>query len=306
MDALVVERVCAEWSRTLDGLAFRGVRLDPAGVRVYFGPLRGSRGTIHALVARWPEPLWLWLEESALPKERDRVAGTLRYDGTPLLRLDVPPGDRRLRLELGRSDRPMGFLEIEAWPPGNILLADPEKKIHWIARRRPTSSVRAALAPGLPYADPPAPFRKDPHGVTEADVAELLKSDGDLDEAELTRRLRHNWSGVAGPVGEELAVRLLEVHRTGGEDAVGAVTQAMRDWANSTYAAEGRVLGLRWQDKHRSATLVSAGSESLPRAGVEMLGPWANWEIAARLLAAELPEACLLYTSDAADDSSVV
>jgi predicted ribosome quality control (RQC) complex YloA/Tae2 family protein len=291
MDALVVERVCAEWTRTLDGLAFRGVCLDPAGARIYLGPPRGSRGHIYSLVARWPDPLWLWLEESALPKERDRVAGTLRLDGSPLLRLTVPPGDRRVRLELGWPDRPVGFLEIEAWPPGNILLVDAENKIHWIARRRPTSSVRAALAPGLPYADPPTAFRRDSRGATVADVEELLKDADGIDESELTRRLAHNWSGVTGPLGEKLAVRLLEIHRAAGDNPAAGMAEFLSGWANSTYAADGPVLGLRWEDKHKSATLVSAGSRLLPSSGVEMLGPWPSWETAAKLLAAELPEA---------------
>ena len=84
MDALVVERVCAEWAGTVDGLVFRGVCLEPATARIYMGPPRGSRGRVYALVARWAEPLWLCLEESGLPKERDRVPGTLRLDGVPV------------------------------------------------------------------------------------------------------------------------------------------------------------------------------------------------------------------------------
>lgn len=293
MDALVVERVCAAWTNTVRGLAFRGIRLDPAGTRIYIGPQRGSRGRIFALVARWPEPLWLWLEESGLPKERERVAGTMRLDGVPVLGLTVPPGDRRLRVELGWPDRPMGFLEIETWPPGNILLVDADQKIHWIARRRPTSSLRAALAPGLPYAAPPAPFRKDPRRATAGDVAGLLTDATDIDEDELVRRLAHDWSGVAGPLGEDLARRLMELIRAGGDDQTRAdrVSEVLAAWAESTYAPEGPVLGLRWQDKHRSATLISAGSGFVPRPGVELLGPWPDWESGARLIAAELPEA---------------
>jgi predicted ribosome quality control (RQC) complex YloA/Tae2 family protein len=122
---------------------------------------------------------------------------------------------------------------------------------------------------------------------------ELLGEDTrpDIDEAELLHRLTHNWSGVAGPLGENVASRLIEICRSAGDSAAASVAEALRDWAKSTYESEGAVLGIRWQDKHRNATLISSDSGFLPRSGAEVLGPWPNWDTGARLLAAELPEA---------------
>src|SRR5215831_17602640 len=200
MDPLVLERIAADWARLLVGTAFRGLSAEPAGVRAYFGPPQGARGATWALRARWPEPLWLWLEETQLPKERERVSDVFRYDGLRVSALAPPAFDRRVRVHLG-DDHERAFFEIEAWAPGNALFVEERRGVAWVARRRAPSTLRAGLAPGMAYFDPPAPFRKDPRRATGAEIVETLGEDWSALEPEvLEARLAHHWCGVPTPL----------------------------------------------------------------------------------------------------------
>ena len=292
MDTLVVENLCREWAPRLEGLCFRGLRQEPALARIYLGPARGERGAVWALEARWAEPLWLKLEESNLPKERDRVEASLRLDGAPILRLLQPGFDRRLRFELGTADRPAGFLDVEAWPPGNLVLVDAKATILWVARRRPISTLRSALAVGLGYPEPPPPFRRDPRRASAAEISELLARAGHEEStaAELEERLAHHWAGVPGPLGRDAARQVAAVLNT-GESSAERAANALSQWAKAVYSASGPVVGYRWQDKHSSATLVCAASAISTGTDVDVLGPWPDWSSAATGVAASLPDA---------------
>jgi hypothetical protein len=306
MEAMVLERVAAEWARELAGLVFRGALAEPSGARLFFGPGRGGRGPVLALAARWPEPLWLWLEEAALPKERERVEAAQRYEGRAVGDVRLPTFDRRVRVALdsagGTRGEPAGaaapphpglFWEIEAWPPGNAVLVEERRGVLWVARRRPPSSQRPALVAGAAYAPPPPAFRRDPRAADAEAVAETLLPAFAADEPRemLAACLAHHWAGVPGPLARHAAAALFgSVSPATGPDAA-AMAERLREWAAAAYAPEAPVLALRWRDKHRSATLVSARLPFVPGPGVEVLGPWPGWAEAARAVAAALPEA---------------
>jgi predicted ribosome quality control (RQC) complex YloA/Tae2 family protein len=278
MDALILEQLGRAWARPLEGLAFRGLVREVGGVRAYFGPRPGESGPTYALVARWVEPVWAWMEESPLPRERERQEASLRFDGSPLARLEVPPLDRRVRATF----RDGSFLEIEVWPPGNAVLADREGIVRWVARRRTASTLRAELTPGKPYAPPPAPFRLDPRRATMEAVGDRTFPA----TPETAARLRHDFAGLAGPVAEAAAAECAAAAARGEEPS-----EALAAWAKRLYAPEGPVLGLLWEDRHRMAHLVAARAGLPFGEAVRVAGPWPEWDVAARLLAREFPEA---------------
>ena len=284
MDPLVLERCAADWSRALAGSAFRGLVAEAAGVRAYFGPAAGGRGSMWALHARWPEPIWLWLEEAPLPKGRDRVTDLVRYDGAGVKQVALPAFDRRLRVRLedGRS-----FFEIEAWPPGNALFVEERRGVAWVARRRAPSTQRPGLAPGMAFAEPPIQFRKDPRNATADTITETLGDVATLDPDEIETRLAHHWCGVPGALLASARAALVKA-ASGGPPAV---ARALAEWAARAYEPDGPVVALRWTDKHRSVTLVSARLPFVPGPGVTVSGPWAGWGDAARAVSALLPAA---------------
>jgi len=284
MDPLVLERCVADWSRRLAGCAFRGLIAEPAGVRAFFGPAAGRQGTMWALHARWPEPLWLWLEESTLPKERDRVTDLTRHEGLEVDEVLLPSFDRRMRVRLGHG---RAFLEIEAWPPGNALFVEERRGVAWVARRRAPSTQRPGLAPGMAYSDPPAPMRRDPRGATAEAIAETLGEVAGLDADALEARLAHDWCGVSGALVASARAAVARAAPGGAK----AASRALAEWAAQAYAPDGPVVALQWVDKHRSATLVSARLPFVPGPGVTVSGPWANWGDAARAASALLPAA---------------
>lgn len=319
MDAMVLEQVAAEWARALAGFAFRGAQIEPSGARLFFGPARGERGPVLALATRWPEPLWLWLEEAALPKERERIEAAHRYEGRMVTGLELPAFDRRVRVALGFAEEARGesppapppaaapgggpapgtlppppalFWEIEAWAPGNALLAEQRRGLIWVARRRPPTSQRPAVVAGAAYAPPPPAFRRDPRAADAEAVAETLLPAFAADEPRemLAACLAHHWAGMPGPLARHAATALFgSVSPAAGPDAA-AMAERLREWAAAAYAPDAPVLALRWRDKHRSATLISARLPYVPGPGVEVLGPWPGWAEAARAVAAALPE----------------
>jgi predicted ribosome quality control (RQC) complex YloA/Tae2 family protein len=286
MDPLVLERIAADWSRVLVGAAFHGMAAEPAGVRAFFGPPSGARGETWALVARWPEPLWLWLDEVQLPKERERVTELLRYDGLRVTSVAAPAFDRRVRVSLG-DDHARAFLEIEAWTPGNAIFAEERRGVAWVARRRAPSTQRPGLAPGMAYFDPPAQFRKDPRRATGEAIVETLGADWASLEPELFEaRLAHHWCGVPMPLLADARAAIA----SGGADAEAAAL-ALAAWAERAYGADAPVTALQWTDKHRGASLLSARLPYVPDRGVTVTGPWPRWDLAARGLAPSLPAA---------------
>jgi len=286
MDPLALERIAADWSRLLMGAAFRGLLAEPVGVRAFFGPPTGERGPTWALIARWPEPLWLWLEETQIPKERDRVTDLFRYDGLRVTGVALPAFDRRVRVHLG-DDHARAFFEIEAWAPGNALFVEDRRGVAWVARRRAPSTQRPGLAPGMAYSDPPEQFRKDPRQATGALIVETLGEDfATLEPEALEARLAHHWCGVPTPL---LASARMAMKSAGG-DADGAA-RGLAQWAERAYAADGPVTALQWTDKHRGATLVSARLPYVPDRGVSVSGPWPGWGDAVRGVAPALPAA---------------
>ena len=284
MDPLILERCVAEWSRRLAGGAFRGLVAEPAGVRAYFGPPPGRQGAMWALVARWPEPLWLSVEEAPLPKERDRVTDLTRYEGFEVDGTALPAFDRRMRVSLGGG---RAFLEIEAWPPGNALFVEERRGVAWVARRRAPSTQRPGLAPGMAYADPPAPMRRDPRAATAEAIAETLGDLGALDADALEARLAHHWCGVGGPLVANARAAVARAAGGGPE----SVARALAGWAGLAYAPDVPVVALQWTDKHRAATLASAKLPFVPGPGVTVSGPWPSWSDAALAASALLPAA---------------
>ncbi|HKA24924.1 MAG TPA: NFACT RNA binding domain-containing protein [Candidatus Eisenbacteria bacterium] len=286
MDPLVLERIAADWARLLVGTAFRGLSAEPAGVRAFFGPPQGQRGPTWALVARWPEPLWLWVEEAQLPKERERVGELLRYDGLAVTSVAPPAFDRRVRVNLG-DDHARAFFEVEAWAPGNAIFVEDRRGVAWVAKRRAPSTQRPGLAPGMAYFDPPAQFRKDPRRATAEEIAETLGADfASLEPQVLEARLAHHWCGVPTPLLANL--RLALASSNGDADTA---ARALANWAELAYGGDGPVIALQWTDKHRGATLVSARLPYVPDRGVTVAGPWPRWDDAARGLAPALPAA---------------
>jgi predicted ribosome quality control (RQC) complex YloA/Tae2 family protein len=284
MDPLVFERITADWSRLLVGTAFHGLIADPAGVRAFFGPPSGERGLTWVLRARWPEPLWLWLEEAQLPKERDRVPELLRYGGLRVSAVAPPAFDRRVRVSLG-DDHQRAFFEIEVWAPGNALFVEDRRGVAWVARRRAPSTQRPGLAPGMAYFDPPGQFRKDPRRATAEAIVETLGADwADLEPEALEARLAHHWCGVPTPL---LASARQAI--AGARGDAEAAARAFADWAERAYGGETPVTALQWTDKHRGATLVSARLPYVPDRGVTVTGPWPRWDDAARGVAPSLP-----------------
>jgi predicted ribosome quality control (RQC) complex YloA/Tae2 family protein len=286
MDPLVLERIAADWSRLLVGTAFHGVVAEPAGVRAFFGAPAGERGPTWALLARWPEPLWLWLEEVQLPKERERVPELLRFDGLRVSAVALPAFDRRVRVSLG-DDHQRAFYEVEVWAPGNALFVEDRRGVAWVARRRAPSTQRPGLAPGMAYFDPPAQFRKDPRRATAEALVETLGADwAALEPEALEARLAHHWCGVPRP--------LLASARAAIAGAKGDAEPAARmlaEWADRAYGGEVPVTALQWTDKHRGATLVSARLPFVPDRGVTVTGPWPSWGDAACGVAPSLPAA---------------
>ena len=293
MDALVLERLADEWRSTLQGCVFRGIQTEPTGARLYFGPPKGSQGSVYVLTARWPEPLWLHLEETMLPRERSRLEATQRFDGEPIVSITVPPRDRRIRFDLGGEKRARVFVEVEAWPPGNVIVVHPHRGIVWIARRRQASSVRKELAPGLAYADPPPPFRKDPREATVAELEEKLTESlwSDHDEKRLADELNRHWSGLGGPIGRDMAALLYRSAGSGSKIDREVFAKTLRETSAAAYAPEGAVLGLRWEDKHRSASLIRSSFALSPREELHLEGPWPTWSTAARNVVQTFPAA---------------
>lgn len=295
MDPLVLERIAADGARLLEGTAFHGVSAEPAGVRAFFGPPSGERGPTWALQARWPEPLWLWLAETQLPRERDRVPELLRYDGLRVTKVALPAFDRRVRVQLG-DDHQRAFFEIEVWAPGNAMFVEPRGGVAWVAKRRAPSTQRPGLAPGMAYFEPPAQFRKDPRHATAEALLETLGADwAGLEPETLEARLAHHWCGVPTP--------LLASARTAIAGARGdaeAAARALAQWAERAYGGDAPVTALQWTDKHRGATLVSARLPYVPDRGVTVTGPWPSFGDAARGVAPSLPAA---VTSDELADA---
>jgi predicted ribosome quality control (RQC) complex YloA/Tae2 family protein len=292
VDPIVLERLAAEWGALLAGSCFRGAAEEPWGVRVFFGPPIGERGPTWALTARWPEPLWMWIEEAPLPKQRERLEHAFSYEGMRVLGVHPPAFDRRLRIDLAQGGaRAVAFWEIEVWPPGNALLVHLERGVAWVMRRRAASTHRAGLGIGVAYPEPPPAFRKDPRTATPAEIAEDLGSALAAGAAreELAARLAHHYAGVIGPLAAHAAAAI----RAGAAEAIDAETAAarLRAWASEAYLGEGGVLALRWTDAHKSTTLLARALPYVPPAGVEVLGPWPRWSEAARGLAAALPAA---------------
>lgn len=302
MDALVLERVAAGWRQALAGAVFRGAEVGPSGLRLFFGPERGARGPVLALAVRWPEPLWLWLEEAELPKERERLEAAHRHEGRPVAGPEPPAFDRLVRVALGSSGAGAGagapaapalFWELEAWPPGNAVLVEERRGVLWVARRRPPSSQRPAVIAGAAYAPPTPAFRRDPRAADAEAVTETLLPAFAADEPRemLAVCLAHHWAGVPGPLARHAAAALFgSVSPAAGPDAA-AMAARLREWAADAYAPDAPVLALRWRDHHRAATLVSARLPFVPGPDVEVLGPWPGWAEAARAVAAVLPEA---------------
>ena len=278
MDALVLERLGAEWTNTLEGTAFRGVVREVGGVRAYFGPQPGSRGPTWALIARWVEPIWVWLEESPLPKSRDRAEATLRFDGSTVVSFTIPPLDRRIHVTFPDGS----FLDIEVWPPGNALLVDRQNVARWLARRRTASSVRGAMGPGLPYSPPPPPFRVDPRRA----AAEALQEVDLNDAAAVSEKFLHAFAGLPEPLARAAAAACCGTGISADE-----VAHRLAAWTSALYASGTPVLGFQWEDKHRVAHLISSTAEYRPESRLRVYGPWADWDSAARALALEFPEA---------------
>ena len=286
MDPLILERLAADWSRLLVGTAFRGLAAEPAGVRAFFGPPQGARGATWVLVARWPEPLWLWLEEAQLPKERERVSDVFRYDGLRVTAVAPPAFDRRVRVSLG-DDHERAFFEVEVWAPGNALFAEERRGVAWVARRRAPSTQRPGLAPGMAYFDPPAQFRHDPRRATGEKIVETLGADwASLEPETLEGRLAHHWCGVPTPL---LASARGAITAAGGDAERAA--RAFAEWSERAYGPGTPVTALQWTDKHRGATLLSARLPYVPDKGVTVTGPWPGWDDAARGVAPSLPAA---------------
>lgn len=293
MDPIVLERVAAGWKPTLLGLAFRGAQVEPAGARLFFGPPPGGRGATWALACRWPEPLWLWLDEAPLPKERERLDAVRKFEGLVVADVGPPAFDRRVRIQLARPEAAAPgevFWEIEAWPQGNLLLVDGRRGVVWVARRRQPSTKRPALGPGVAYSDPPPAFRSDPRAAQAEDIERTLGAAlaaGPSASPSLADTLAHHWAGVPGALAAHAAASLLA---SSARDA-SVEAARLREWADLAYAPDAPVLAFQWTDKHRSATLVSSRLPVVPPAGVEVLGPWPGWAEAARGLAASLPAA---------------
>ena len=278
MDALVLERVGAEWAPLLEATVFRGVVREVGGVRAFFGPPPGARGVTWSLVVRWVEPIWIWLEEAPLPKSRDRAEATLRFEGSAVTSFAIPKLDRRVRVTFSDGS----FLDIEVWPPGNAILVDRTNAVRWLARRRTASSVRGAMNLGLPYSPPPAPFRVDPRSATASDLQEVEL--GDIDA--VADKLLHAFAGLPAPLAR-VAARVCAAANSEPDDAA----RKLAEWTSALYASDTPVLGLQWEDKHRVAHLVSLRANVPLGAEVRVLGPWPTWDAAARSLAREFPEA---------------
>jgi predicted ribosome quality control (RQC) complex YloA/Tae2 family protein len=193
--------------------------------------------------------------------------------------------DRRLVVALeGPAGGPLA-IQLELWPPGNVIAEVPGVRVLWCARARPASTHRAALAPGAVYA---APARTDVVDPSALDATQLEAWLGALPAERWPAALSRHVAGLPKGLLDALVPTLPRAVLDGARDFA-ALADALHAWARETYDGEGRVWGAAWDAPSPGATLVTRALEAEGPA-VRVTGPFARWDEAAAALGRALPE----------------
>jgi hypothetical protein len=289
MDPLVLSRLAVPWHDALDGAVFAGLRPATGGHELVFdrAPDGARPGRRFALVVRLAPPVWAWLDDAGRDG-RGSADWTFRLpEGSRVVSLTAAPLDRRLTIALeGPAGGPFA-IQLELWPPGNVIAEVPGARILWCARTRPASTHRAALAPGTVYAPPANVELADPAALDAARLKEWLGAlPADRRAGALARHVSGMPKGLLDAFAPTLPRELLDDSKDWS-----ALATALRGWADATYGAPP-VWVAAWDAPSPGATLVTrmlGPAESLGPA-VRVLGPFGAWDEAARELGRSLPE----------------
>lgn len=264
MDPLVLARLAPAWREELLDAHFAGIRPRADGLELVFdrAPEGARPGRRSALCVRLAPPVWAWTEPAVQGAD-----WTFRLPaGASLTGLAQPGRDRRLVLEFSSGHR----AHLELWPPGNVLVEEPDVRLVWCARTRAASAFRPALAPGVPYAPPSAPLPLAFSGIADWQAPE--------DPGARLAQFARDFPGLPKGLLEALAPTL---PREWSGDALAS-------WARETYGEAPPVRAYAWTWPSAGATLLTRAL-SIEPGGPRFVGSFGSWTEAARSLGQALP-----------------